>query len=153
MAEMAQLHKGEKVMKKYIAYGSNLNLQQMSMRCPTAKVVGTALLNDWQLTFRHVATIVPEEGAVTPVGVWDIDERAEKALDRYEGYPNLYGKHSIEVECNGQLMECMVYTMNEGKPKLPPMRYFATIQQGYADVGLDESHLIKAIEDTEKRMK
>ena len=140
-------------MKKYIAYGSNLNLQQMSMRCPTAKVVGTALLNDWQLTFRHVATIVPEEGAVTPVGVWDIDERAEIALDRYEGYPNLYGKHNIEVECNGQLMECMVYTMNGGQPKLPPMGYFRTIQRGYADVGIDESHLIKAIEDTEKRMK
>ena len=26
--------------KKYIAYGSNLNLEQMARRCPTAKVIG-----------------------------------------------------------------------------------------------------------------
>ena len=37
---------------KYIAYGSNLNLKQMAMRCPTAKVVGRAMLKDYQLTFR-----------------------------------------------------------------------------------------------------
>ena len=27
--------------KLYIAYGSNLNLEQMKRRCPTAEVVGT----------------------------------------------------------------------------------------------------------------
>ena len=32
----------------YIAYGSNLNLQQMKHRCPTAEVVGTAVLRNWK---------------------------------------------------------------------------------------------------------
>ena len=37
----------------YIAYGSNLNLQQMKHRCPTAEVVGTAVLRNWKLWFRR----------------------------------------------------------------------------------------------------
>ncbi len=34
-------------MKKsyYIAYGSNLNMQQMQMRCPYAAALGTAVLD------------------------------------------------------------------------------------------------------------
>ncbi|MGB4033604.1 MAG: gamma-glutamylcyclotransferase family protein [Christensenellales bacterium] len=138
---------------KYIAYGSNLNLKQMAMRCPTAKVVGTAMLKDYQLTFRGVATIVPKAGAITPVAVWDIDEMSERALDRYEGYPNLYRKEYVEVECKGNLMKALVYIMNEHSPALPNIRYYEAIQQGYRDVGLDESFLIGAIEDTEQRIK
>ena len=34
------------MVKLYIAYGSNLNLEQMANRCPTAKVVGTSEIKD-----------------------------------------------------------------------------------------------------------
>ena len=48
----------------YIAYGSNLNLEQMAFRCPTAKVVGKSELKDYELLFRGgrrgaVATVEP----------------------------------------------------------------------------------------------
>ena len=36
----------------YIAYGSNLNLEQMKHRCPTAEVVGKSTLHGWRLRFR-----------------------------------------------------------------------------------------------------
>ena len=36
----------------YIAYGSNLNVQQMRMRCPNASILGTAVLKDWELLFK-----------------------------------------------------------------------------------------------------
>ena len=36
----------------YIAYGSNLNLEQMRCRCPTAEVVDKATLDGWRLRFR-----------------------------------------------------------------------------------------------------
>ncbi len=38
--------------KKYIAYGSNLNLEQMARRCPTAKVIGAGEIRDHELLFR-----------------------------------------------------------------------------------------------------
>lgn len=35
--------------KLYIAYGSNLNLEQMRRRCPTAELVGKTVLRGWRL--------------------------------------------------------------------------------------------------------
>lgn len=78
--------------KLYMAYGSNLNLRQMALRCPTAKVVGTKMLDGYQMIFQQVATIVPKEGATVPVAIWQIDAECERALDRYEGFPTLYRK-------------------------------------------------------------
>lgn len=53
--------------KLCIAYGSNLTLEQMANRCPTAKVVGTSEIKDHKLTFRGphlhaVATVEPCKG-------------------------------------------------------------------------------------------
>jgi len=138
----------------YVAYGSNLNLKQMGWRCPKAKVVGIGMLKDWQLTFRGVATIEPEEGAETPVAVWDIQPSDEMALDRYEGYPSLYHKENVTVTmADGSELTAMVYIMNRGYPALPNQGYFNTIRQGYDDVGLDPTYLKEALEDTEKRAK
>ena len=36
----------------YIAYGSNLNVRQMKFRCPTAKIVGTAVIGDYELLYK-----------------------------------------------------------------------------------------------------
>ena len=38
--------------KYYLAYGSNLNLRQMVLRCPTAKAMGTAVIKDYELLSR-----------------------------------------------------------------------------------------------------
>lgn len=139
-------------MKKYIAYGSNLNLKQMGMRCPTARVVGTTMLNDYQLTFRNVATIEPKKGSAVPVAIWEIDERSERALDRYEGYPRLYRKEYLDIELNGKTEKALVYIMNIGEPAFPGRGYYDVIMQGYYDVGLDTAYLEDALKDTYKRI-
>ena len=51
----------------YIAYGSNINLQQMAYRCPHSRVAGTSEIKDFELEFRGVATIVPSKGTSVPV--------------------------------------------------------------------------------------
>ena len=40
----------------YLAYGSNLNRKQMEMRCPGARVVGTALIKGYGLLFKGSKT-------------------------------------------------------------------------------------------------
>lgn len=77
-----------------IAYGSNLNLEQMKRRCPTAEVVGSTMLSSWQLMFRGgnhsaVATIERRQGSKVPVLIWKLQPRDEQALDQYEGAPYL----------------------------------------------------------------
>ena len=37
--------------KYYLAYGSNLNRNQMRMRCPGAKPLGTAVIEGYRLLF------------------------------------------------------------------------------------------------------
>ena len=54
--------------KYYLAYGSNLNVRQMALRCPTAKPVGTAVIKDYGLLFKGsktgaYLTIEPKSGA------------------------------------------------------------------------------------------
>ncbi len=81
----------------YIAYGSNLNIRQMRIRCPHARVIGTAVINDYELLFKGsrtgaYLTIEPKVGSEVPVAVWEVTESDEAALDRYEGYPVFYYK-------------------------------------------------------------
>ena len=40
-------------MKYYLAYGSNLNLNEMKVRCPSAKMIGSTILKDYELIFRN----------------------------------------------------------------------------------------------------
>ena len=93
--------KGEIQMKNkkyYIAYGSNLSVEQMADRCPDAKIAGQAVLAGWELLFRGCATIAPNPKKNTPVLVWEISERDEENLDFYEGYPNYYRKEDLNIE-------------------------------------------------------
>ena len=39
----------------YMAYGSNMNLEQMADRCRTAEVVGKGILKNYELLFRGQA--------------------------------------------------------------------------------------------------
>lgn len=134
--------------KMYVAYGSNLNLEQMAFRCPTAKVYGCGMIRNYKLVFNRVASIEPSDGMSVPVAVWMIDDACEKALDRYEGYPNMYRKDMIEVEMfDGEKVEAMIYIMNSNKRCLPSLAYYKTIEWGYDDVGLDKSYLTEALKE------
>ena len=133
--------------KVYLAYGSNLNLEQMGYRCPDAAVIGTTILPDHRLLFRGgrhsgVATIEMKRGASVPVLLWQITEQCEKALDRYEGYPHLYRKKKLMVPFDGDELVVMAYVMNAGPPLATPDAYYYTIiLNGYRDCGFDEEIL------------
>ena len=85
----------------YLAYGSNMHLEQMKMRCPDSKRLGVSVLEGYSLEFHGggnaVATIVPKKDSEVPVVVWEISERDERSLDRYEGFPRLYYKQDFRV--------------------------------------------------------
>jgi len=140
--------------KVYLAYGSNLNLEQMGERCPDAAVIGTTILHDYQLLFRGgrhsgVATIEMKRGSSVPVLLWQITEKCEKALDRYEGHPHLYRKKRLLVNLDGDELVAMAYVMNEGPPlAMPDAYYYSTILDGYNDCGFDEGILKQAVMHT-----
>lgn len=140
--------------KLYLAYGSNLNLEQMEYRCPYATPLGTAGLSGYRLLFRGgkngaVATVEPAEGSSVPVLLWEITPRDEEALDRYEGYPHFYRKETVTVELGGKPVEAMVYIMNEGPPLgIPSGYYLEVIIDGYTSAGFDPAVLERAVRDS-----
>lgn len=147
----------KKVEKLYIAYGSNLNVEQMARRCPTAKIVGTATLHNWRLRFRGgkhgaVATVEREQGYKVPVLIWQLRTTDESSLDVYEGWPHLYRKETLRITMSGRRVSAMIYIMNEtGHPYgLPSLSYFETIKEGYKNAGFDVNILHRAVYDSRR---
>jgi len=144
--------------KLYIAYGSNLNLPQMTHRCPSAKVVGASEIKDYALVFRGgrngaVATIEPCEGASVPVLLWKITPKDEAALDLYEGFPRFYDKEIMELPLDGRSVSAMVYVMTPGhRLGHPSDYYYNTIREGYETAGFDPTVLEQAVDYTEQLM-
>ena len=138
----------------YLAYGSNLNLEQMARRCPTAKVIGVTTLKNHRLLFRGaragaVATVEPRKGGSVPVLVWELNPADEAALDRYEGFPFLYRKEKVKVRLDSKQVTAMIYIMNEGHPMgHPSCYYYSIILEGYKAAGFDVDILRTAVSDS-----
>lgn len=139
------------IMKYYIAYGSNMDLDQMKCRCPDAILIGTSQLHGYELLFKGsqtgaYATIEPKAGEIVPVLVWKISEADEKNLDRYEGYPRFYYKKILKVDIQGSVIDAMVYIMQEerelGKPS---HQYYHVLEAAYEKFNFDKNTLIAAL--------
>lgn len=128
----------------YLAYGSNLHIEQMQRRCPTAEVLGTSTLYGYRLVFNSVATIEPDPDRSVPVLLWDIKPADEIPLDRYEGYPRLYRRETVQVELDGKTVDAMVYIMNSKGIAPPSPFYYDVIRKGYEMNGLDTAVLKQA---------
>lgn len=141
----------------YLAYGSNMNLEQMKKRCPTAELVGRCWLYGYRLRFRGpnlgaVATIEEDDSAKTPVLLWKLQPEDEQALDLYEGFPHLYRKQLVEATVDWLSVAAMVYIMNEElyPYALPGLSYYETIEQGYMQNNIDISLLEEAVNNNFK---
>lgn len=135
----------------YVAYGSNMNLNQMKFRCPNSKRVGVGKLNGWKLVFNVHADIIKTDNnkSSIPVVVWDIAKEDWHRLDMYEGYPNYYVKENVEVKLgNGAIVTAIAYVMNERRKGIcpPPTSYFNGIKQGCVDNRIDIQYLYDALQ-------
>lgn len=139
----------------YVAYGSNMNKAQMRARCPRAKAIGKSILHGYTLEFRGrsghgVATIIENRNTSVPVVLWSITEECEKALDVYEGFPNLYYKKNVKVEIEGEEKTAMVYIMakryeDKRMSAQPSDYYYNVIKEGYRDFNVESSALEEAL--------
>lgn len=93
----------------YFAYGSNMNTEQMSFRCPNARIVGPHDLEGWRLAERTHADIEPDENGVVHGLLWEITEECEASLDSYEGVPVYYYKDYLFTEDGDDFI--LVYIM------------------------------------------
>ncbi len=139
----------------YFAYGSNINLDQMKRRCPGAVPIMPVILNNYELSFRGmggVATIMPKAGSKVHGLLWDITPECEHALDRYEGFPNLYGKETMIVKdkdiCSYSVMAYVMTPQYADFASEPSPGYFNGILEGYKQNGIPTQPLYNALRAT-----
>lgn len=148
--------------KIYIAYGSNMSLEQMKFRCPKARLLGTGILDGWRLLFKGsktgaYATIEREQALTVPILLWRISATDEERLDRYEGFPTFYYKRTIQAATtDAHGMKCgltrgMVYIMHEErKLGTPSMQYISLLEEAYRKFGFDKDILITAYDYSDR---
>ena len=143
--------------KYYLAYGSNLNLSQMTFRCPTAYPVATAMIPDYELLFKgsktgSYLTIEKKKGSCVPVAVWKVTPADEKRLDIYEGYPQFYYKKPMRISATmigskrKRELDAFVYIMHEERKfGIPTHAYLEGCVDGYRAFGFDPEILSAAV--------
>ena len=71
------------------------------------------------------------------LAVWEINQRDEQMLDRYEGYPSYYIKDRWWVHMNdGSVIEGMIYLMKLIRKSPPHTQYYDGIANAYRRLGL-----------------
>ena len=152
-------------MKYMLAYGSNLDIEQMRRRCPDAVPVGTAEILGYRLLFKgsktgSYLTIEKKARRKIPVLVWQVSDADEAILDRYEGFPIFYRKETMEVKIHdlqgGAAIgkaNAFVYLMDESRPLGAPADwYYVLCADAYRRLGFDRRILEKAyLESTGRR--
>lgn len=135
----------------YFAYGSNMSHKQMKERCPDAKYVCRAFLENHRIVFDGysartggaVANIVPSLkhkvwGCVYKMSLHDLDR-----LDGFEGLKtNQYRRKHVHVLTdNGNVIEALAYYRRNKKKNQPANEYFNTIIEGARNCRLPDEYI------------
>jgi gamma-glutamylcyclotransferase (GGCT)/AIG2-like uncharacterized protein YtfP len=131
---------------KYFAYGMNTNKQSMRNRCPQAKSLGSAKLDNYRFEFKGCATITPDFTGVTDGVIWEITKKCERSLDILEGYPHLYYKINVLVWHRGERIPAMTYIMqSELKLSYPNQSYVDMLEEGYSEHNISLDQIDRAL--------
>ncbi|GFG55797.1 replication protein [Mycolicibacterium agri] len=122
----------------YFAYGSNLCVQQMALRCPNARNPRPATLtdHDWLINERGVATVEPFQGSTVHGVLWEVDDHDLATLDSAEGVPVRYRRDRLIVQTDAGPAEAWVYIDHRVDPGPPRPGYLERIIDGAHHHGL-----------------
>jgi len=135
----------------YFAYGSNMERVHLKRRCPRARFVAAAVLDDHELVFcgsarmwgGGIATVRETAGKRVEGVLWEISDAELKALDDYEGYPELYIRKEVQVRtAAGKTVTAFTYVMpNPGREAPPSKPYKRLMISGAEEHGLSEAYI------------
>lgn len=96
----------------YLAYGSNMDLNQMDYRCPDSFVFDTVVVDNYKfvLDSAGVASIIPSKGSKVEAMLWVVSALDVETLDTYEGVAyGCYEKTTMPIIIDGVKIEVLVY--------------------------------------------
>ena len=109
----------------YFAYGSNLCVTQMALRCPDAADPRPAVLadHDWLINQRGVATVEPFAGNQVHGVLWQVSDDDLATLDSAEGVPVRYRRDRLTVHTGDGPSPAWVYIDHRVTPGPPRPGY------------------------------
>jgi len=128
----------------YAAYGSNMDPEQMALRCPHSPQRGTGWLEGWRLTFGGadigwegaMATVVEDSAERVVVVLYDITEPDARALDSWDGATlGYYRKIKVRVETLDGDVLAWLYVLNAYEGGLPSARYLGIMADAAEKAG------------------
>lgn len=124
----------------YFAYGSNLCVRQMALRCPDAMDPRPATLadHDWLINERGVATVEPFDGSEVHGVVWELSDHDLATLDSAEGVPLRYRRDRLTVHTGAGPADAWVYIDHRVDPGPPRPGYLERIIDGAIHHGLPQ---------------
>jgi phage replication-related protein YjqB (UPF0714/DUF867 family) len=124
----------------YFAYGSNLCVRQMALRCPDAADPRPAVLSDhdWLINQRGVATVEPFAASQVHGVLWQVSDHDLATLDSAEGVPVRYRRERLAVHTDDGLSSAWVYIDHRVTPGPPRPGYLARVIDGAVDHGLPQ---------------
>ncbi len=132
----------------YAAYGSNLDPQQMAKRCPHSPLRSVGWLPGWRITFGGdgwdgpLPTLVEEAGSQVFVGLYDVTDADEKALDSWESADTgLYRKIRLRVFTLGGEDTAWVYVLNDFEGGIPSARTLGILADAAEVAGAPDDYL------------
>jgi AIG2-like family len=146
----------------YFAFGSNMDPQQMSERCPSHKVRGRACLLNFELCFprrspkRGCATagFAPAEGEVVWGVLYELDRKDAANLHKAEGYvpgraaeKNRHNLEEIQVRLDsvdGETVVALTYVARpDGVGAVPSQEYLDHLISGAQHYRLPKVYLVR----------
>ena len=126
----------------YFAYGSNMDENQMSERCPFSVKKNIGSLTDYKLFFSHnskkwaggVLSVKPEAGRLVWGTVYEITSEDLKNLDYYEGYPRIYDRKLVDINVkeSKNKKSCWVYFSKKIEENVVPSEdYVALVTEAH----------------------
>lgn len=142
----------------YIAYGSNLNLEQMKRRCPDSIYLGNAIFPSHSLAYKGhdtgFLTVEKNSDYNIEVGLFLISKKDEIKLDRYEGYPHFYDKKYTYIKNDDNMFLATYYEINEDLDyKVPSLNYLDIVTKGYNNCNISKQQLKDALQYTLDKLK
>jgi AIG2-like family len=134
----------------YAAYGSNMDPDQMLLRCPHSPQQGTGWLEGWRLTFGGedigwdgaLATVVEEPGGRVFVVLYETSENDEKELDNWDGVTlGLYRKAKVRVQALDGDVLAWLYVLNFYEGGLPSARNIGILADAAEKAGAPEDYV------------
>ncbi|HNV97553.1 MAG TPA: gamma-glutamylcyclotransferase [bacterium] len=130
----------------YFAYGSNMDLERMTLRCGEKNFVGfsNSHLKDFKFYFynRGYANIKPQKSSIVYGALYKINKNCLDGLDKAEGYPNLYQRQIVKIINPIGNFDAQVYIVkNDNSIGVPSQSYFDAVIKGAAQYGLPKNYI------------